>query len=481
MTVENIQQYRFYQHFVEMSAIPRESGNEKAVSDYLVAFGDRLGLPVWQDEANNVVITKPGTAGLEGAEPVLLQAHIDMVCEKTPESRHNFLTDPILPRIRDGYLMADGTTLGADNGIGAAYMMAVLEDDSIAHPPIEAVFTTSEEVGMNGMQALDAGRLRAGRMLNLDSEGEGVLFASCAGGVRFILELPVVTEQPAQGSVPYRVAVYGLTGGHSGVDINKERANAILFLGRLLSGLRSRFAIQVSEMGGGSKDNAIPREAAAVLWLPADAAAEAVREVERLSAVITAEYTATEPGLRILFEPVSAAQGVLDEDSLQVVLAAILLVPNGAFHYNPHLPGVLDASSNLGILHQSGENVVLTGLIRSNTNSRVQEGVERVGYLAAVLGAELNTGSSYPAWEYREQSALRDRCRQVFRERYGAEMEVASIHGGLECALMAGKRPDMDMVSIGPNLDDVHTPQERAEIASLIRVWEYLVALLAKL
>lgn len=479
--MQNLQQFRFYQHFVDLSAIPHGSGNEKAVSDFLVAFAGKLGLPVRQDQENNVVICKPGSPGREGEPAIMLQAHIDMVCEKTPDSPHNFLTDPIVPVERGGYLTATNTTLGADNGIGAAYMMAILEDTAMHHPPIEAVFTTSEEVGMEGMVHLDADALQAKRMLNLDSEGEGVLYASCAGGIRYDLTIPVETQQPQQDAGPHRLVVRGLTGGHSGVDIDKERANAPLLLARVISGLRSQFAVQVSEMGGGSKDNAIPRDAEATLWLPSGDLTAIRAELATLTATIRLEYSVTEPGLDIALEPVSASQAVLEDRSLEAVLAAMLLVPNGAFHYNPQLPGVLDASSNLGILRQENGKIVLSGLVRSNTNSRVSETVERIRYLAAMLGAELTTGSSYPAWEYRAESRLRELCCKTYREMFGAEMEVASVHGGLECALMAGKRPDMDMVSIGPNLEDVHTPQERAEIASLIRVWEYTVRLLDNL
>lgn len=479
---DTLQTYRFFQLFREISEIPRESGNEKAVSDYIVQFAGRHGLTCYQDKANNVVIKKPAAPGYEDAPAVMLQAHLDMVCEKRPDSPHNFITDPIAFVVREGELLADNTTLGADDGFGIGYMLAVLEDRSLAHPAIEAVFTTDEEVGMGGMQALDVANLASRRLINLDSEEEGELCASCAGGVRYDMEVPVTATAPPTGCVPYRLVVEGLNGGHSGMDIGRERANSILLLARVLDYLGRRAAFWLSDFTGGTKTNAIPREAYATLWIAPDELPALRTEFQLIKDICKREYAVTEPALSIRLDVIETPQTlVLDIPSLNRSLAALRLLPNGAFSYNQALPGVLDSSSNIGIASLRSGTLFLSGLVRSNTNSKITDSVDKLKALSALLDATLETNSAYPAWEFKKESILRTICCDVYQRMYDKQMVISSTHGGLECALLAEKLPDMDMISIGPNIRDAHTPQERIDMDSFIRVWEYLIQVLKEL
>lgn len=477
MTIGELRQHRFFQIFEELSAIPRESQNEKQVSDYLVDFAKRRGLPAIQDEANNVLIRKPASPGYENAAPMALQCHMDIVCEKRPDVLHDFAKDPIRMRVEDGMLIANGTTLGADDGFGMCYILAVLEDESLRHPALEGVFTVDEERGMTGMQQFDLSQLTARRMINLDSDEEGVMSASCAGGVSYTLRVPV-TMQPSAETKPFRLSLEGLCGGHSGVDIAKERGNSALLLARVLSRLADTVAVGLADIICAGKTNAIPRDAYATIHLREADIAAAQASVEETAQIIGREYAVTEPGLKIALLPAAHSGPVLDDASLRRALAAFLLVPNGAFSFNPSLPGVLDSSSNLGVVSMDENMLLLRGLARSNTNSKIDANVEKLQALAMLLGAELETDSPYPAWEFREDSALRELCNEVYHEMYNGKMEIAAIHGGLECALVAGKLPEMDMVSFGPDILDAHTPQERMNVDSFVRLWNYILRVL---
>ncbi|MGL6198887.1 MAG: beta-Ala-His dipeptidase [Lachnospiraceae bacterium] len=478
-------QMPFYTYFSQISAIPRSSGNEEAVSGYVVGFARDHRLEWQQDKHFNVIIRKKGSPGHEHDNPVVLQCHMDMVCEKTAESSHDFNKDPIVFTAVDGFLKADETSLGADNGVGMAYILTVLADENLIHPPIEAVFTTSEEVGLEGMAALDGNWVTGDRMINLDGEDEGILYSSCAGGARYYLEKAVSFQPMEEGLTGWKIAVNNLRGGHSGVDIDKGRGNSIVILARLITKLKERVSFGVSTIWGGSKTNAIPRDASAVIWAERDQEQELKSFIADFGAKLKQEYGRNEPDLIVETKPVTVAEGdtlqILSPDSLNCVLDCLLLLPNDLLGYSPDLPGQVECSSNLGIMNASDDKVVIAGLVRSNNNFRLDDVMLRVRRLADRLKFGFEERNRYPAWEFRKDSVLRDLSTRVFHDLFDREIETQSIHGGLECALMFEKKEEMDMISLGPNLYDVHTVNERADIASIIRVWEYLVKLLERL
>ncbi|MDR1622386.1 MAG: beta-Ala-His dipeptidase [Synergistaceae bacterium] len=484
---EDLKRLRFYRHFGNISSIPRGSGGEKAVSDYLLRFAEELGLDCRQDEALNVIIKKKAAPGYEKEPAVVLQAHMDMVCEKTADSGHDFTKDPIVPLEKDGYLTADGTTLGADNGVGVACIMAILEDETLKHPALEAVITTNEEVGMEGMSQLDASAIEGTRMINLDSEREGTFSTSCAGGARIQMTLPIARSLVPMNALPCALRVQGLTGGHSGVDIGKNRANAIVLLGRAIALLQRKIGLHVENLSGGGKLNAIPREAAALLWLEESQARRAMSETENIGKIFEMEYKVSEPALTLdlmlNLEDLDRKEAVfrgeaLTRQSLRNVLAAISLLPCGVLGFSQYLQGEVDSSCNLGIVETAEEAAVFSLMARSNTNSKMDDIVARTEHLGNVLQAEVKISNSYPAWEFRGRSPLREICVREFTALYGKPPKLASIHGGLECALMTLKKPDMDMISLGPTILDAHTPNERVEIASSIHMWELIVRIL---
>ena len=482
---------RFYRHFKHICSIPRESGGEKAMSDCLVRFAGDLGLQCLQDDAFNVIVKKKAAPGYEQEPPVVLQAHMDMVCEKAPDSGHDFTKDPIIPREKDGYITAEGTTLGADNGFGVACIMAILEDGNLRHPALEAVITTNEEVGMEGMSQLDASAIEGSRMINLDSEQEGTFSTSCAGGTRIRMDLPLVRFPAPTLLRPYVLRVQGLAGGHSGVDIDKNRANAIVLLARAVALLARKINLHLGDLSGGSKMNAIPREASALLWFEEDETEDKARlaaaEVESIEKIFRAEHRLSELGLSLNLENCGHEERaafkneVLTQQSSRNVLAAISLLPCGVLSFSQYLQGAVDSSCNLGIAEMTEEKAIFSLLARSNTNSKMDAIVSRTKYLGNLLHAEAEISGSYPAWEFRDSSPLREICVREFTALYGKAPRLASIHGGLECALMTQKKPDMDMISLGPTILDAHTTNERAEIPSLIRTWELIVKILQAL
>lgn len=471
----------FYKYFSEIALIPRGSGNEAAISNYVIDFAKGHHLDWERDEKDNVIIRKPGQGIGERCEPLVAQCHMDMVCEKAPESNHDFLTDPIRIAEREGFIVAEDTSLGADNAVGMSYILSILADRDISHPPLEALFTTSEEVGMEGMAKLSGDWVTGSRMLNLDGEEEGILYTSCAGGVRYYLEADAVRVPLKEDAIGYQLSIGGLCGGHSGLDIDKGRGNGILLLARMIAMLVEKENVVVSSFEGGGKTNAIPRDASAAVWFQPEQEARIAAEVERYYGVLSSEYDGIEPDVQVGFERLSLtadqAKG-LDKKTTAAILDCILLLPNGVMSYSAHLAGVVEASVNLGSVSLTEDIFCAAGLIRTNHNSKMDDILLRVKLLADRLNCRLEERNRYPAWEYKTHSPLRELCLATYQEIYGRDAELASIHGGLECALMFEKKTDMDMISMGPNLYDVHTINEKADIASIIRVWNYLVKLL---
>lgn len=479
-----------WKYFEDLCGIPHGSYNEKGVSDYCVAFARERGLEVYQDEAWNVVIIKEASPGYEEEEPLILQGHLDMVCVKTADCDLDFQRDGLRLQVEGDYVSARGTSLGGDDGIAVAYALALLDDNSIPHPRLEAVFTTAEEVGMDGAAALDVSVLKGHTVLNMDSEEEGSLLAGCAGGCSACLTLPAGRE--GGSGVEVELLIHGLQGGHSGVEINKGRGNANVLLGlvleRLLSGLPREARPRIVSVEGGEKDNAIPRESRAVLLFPAGLTGEQWELAEKICADCQRDLAKTDETLSgradagLMVSLKRTGSGELETVSLKTAeaLVSILTAPNGVIRMSQDIPGLVQTSLNLGVLRTDGENIVVRYSIRSSVGQEKAEQVERLEKLAADCGAKLEINGDYPAWEYRKDSPLREDMVRIYTEMFGTAPKVEAIHAGLECGILASKIKDLDCVSIGPDMLDIHTTEERASISSVQRMWDYTLEILKR-
>lgn len=468
-----------WKYFEEICGIPHGSGNEKAVSDYCVAFAKERGLWVWQDEAWNVVIVKEASAGYEEKEPLILQGHLDMVCEKKTDCDIDFLRDGLRLRIDGDYVYAEGTTLGGDDGIAVAYALAVLDDDQLPHPRLEAVFTTSEEVGMDGAALLDTSMLKGHTVLNLDSEEEGILLAGCAGGCSAGIRLPLQREK--RGGIKAVLTVDGLKGGHSGAEIDKGRANASRLLASVLADLKKNVEYGLVSVAGGRKDNAIPRECRAELLLSEEQVQKAQECMAASLETLKQKYAAADPGLSVCLRTEGKEEAeVFTEETLEHALALLTSLPNGVICMSPDIEGLVQTSLNLGIVRLEAGNLVLRYSIRSSVGAEKEALVEQIRQAVRQEGAVMETDGDYPAWEYRRDSPLRDDCVRIYRELFRTEPKVEAIHAGLECGILASKIPDLDCVSMGPDMKDIHTTEERLSISSVERMWRYILEIIKR-
>ena len=478
--LEGLKPERVFYYFEELTRIPHGSGNTDAISEYCVKVAERLGLEHWKDEFNNVTIIKPASVGYEAAPAVIIQGHLDMVNEKTAESSHNFETDPLKLRIVDDWIWATDTTLGGDDGIAIAYALAILEDTSLQHPKLECLFTTEEEVGMEGAVGYDASRLTGKYLLNMDSEEEGIFLTSCAGGIRYHLHLPIRRFE-SEGNV-VTLTLSGLMGGHSGVEIDKGRGNADMLLGYVLNRLAEKFVFGLISVNGGFKDNAIPREASAELMIDAGQCEALKSAVRGLETALQADFAGIEEGLTLtVSEPEERTVAFMHPEDQQKVLFILMQAPNGVQAMSMNIPGLVETSLNLGILSTTETEVNLAFAIRSSVENRRDALGAKLANLITYLGGTYDTAGAYPAWEYRRDSALRELMLQTYRDVYGKEPEIQAIHAGLECGLFGKKIPGLDMISFGPDMRDIHTPQERLCISSVQRVWEYVVEVLRRM
>lgn len=479
-----------FRFFEDICAIPHPSGHEEVIADYIEQFAVSRGLSYMRDKANNLLIRLPASPGCEGAEPVLLQGHTDMVPEKDADSTHDFLTDGLTLSVEDGWIRADRTTLGGDDGVAVAIMLALLDGAPHPHPALECLFTVSEETGMDGAWAFDpqAAGLTAKTLLNLDSEAEGIITAGCAGGVRTDITLPITTE-PNHG-VTVRVALGGFAGGHSGVEIHKGRSNAIVVLGQLLDTLSDSYDLHLIDLSGGGKDNAIPRAACARVSLPADRAEAfctalcAEVELYRAEPSVAAEDRAFTCHTEMITDTPALCQ---DTDSTRRVLNLLTLVRSGVISMSAYVSGLTAFSRNLGILSTVTDDSGVPTAVKFSFSSRsasehqldrTQRELER---LAALLGGSASHHARYPGWDYAPISRLREVWTAESQRLFGVTPVVEVIHAGLECGILCGKHPGMDMISIGPDMRDIHTPREMLSIESTRRTYELVCATLAAL
>ena len=468
-----------FHYFEELTKIPRCSGNEKQVSDFLVGFAKERKLEVFQDKGLNVIIKKPGTKGYENSPAVIIQGHMDMVCKKSGKSTHDFSTDPISLKIDGDVLRADGTTLGADNGIGVAYGLALLDSDDIPHPPIKILVTTEEETGMYGASSLKTDHLKGKTLLNIDAEEEGVFFTSCAGGRISIIEFDTRWKKASESGL--LIEISGLKGGHSGLEIIQQRGNAIKLLGRVLDAARQAGDFNIAAISGGSDHNAIAKQAQATLAADASVLKKIKAIVNDVSRELKREISSVDPDLTVAVTCVETVAVQLDKGSTQTLIDFLLIAPNGVQSMSKDVENLVESSLNFGVLEQSEKSIQMTISVRSSVTSIREEITRRLEALAKMVNAKSSRTGEYPAWVYEPDSRIRDLCLSVYKEVFDKDAHIRAIHAGLECGLLKEKLPKTEMISFGPNLYNAHTTDENVSIGSVANMWTFLKAILAKL
>lgn len=475
--LSNIKPENVFHYFEEMCAIPRGSGNVSQISDYLKEFADERGLEVIQDEIKNIIIIKEASKGYEEEPAVIIQGHMDMVAVSKPELDIDMTKDPLKVAVDGDRVYAEGTSLGGDDGIAVAYALAILDDDSLKHPRLEVVITVDEETGMDGAREIDLSMLKGNRLLNLDSDVEGVFLTSCAGGAGVLCEMEFEPDL-LDGQV-YEVVVGGLQGGHSGVEIHKERGNSNQLMARLLWDLRDA-EIGLVNCQGGLADNAIPRETKAKLLVPEENRALFEDVCHRFEKEVAAELATKDPDFYVSVKAGARGRVVcVAGDALKRTAALLLSLPNGIQAMSADMPGLVETSLNLGVLKINTEKMQAMYALRSSIESSKEALLNKMEALIYLAGGKYTCTGSYPGWAYRVNSPLRDKMMALYEEMYGQKPQVEAIHAGLECGLLASKINDLDCVSFGPNMYNIHTTEEYISISSVERVWEYLVRLLA--
>lgn len=466
--------------FAEVNKVPRPSKKEEKMIAFLQAFGEGLGLPTKVDETGNVCISKPATPGHEHRKTVILQSHMDMVCEKNKDVDFNFETDAIQTYIDGEWLCAKGTTLGADDGIGVAMQMAILQSTDIEHGPIQCVFTRDEETGLTGAMGMKNDFMQGDYLINLDSEDEGQIFVSCAGGVRTTATYPFPTEEVPAGYYTFRVGVKGLTGGHSGDDINKKRGNANKILVRFLCNEMEKTDLRLIDIQSGGLHNAIPREGYALCAVPADQKEQMRIDLNILSAAVEEEYSVTEKSLLFTLDSCEASAVAMERQAMRRMLLSLQAVHNGVFAMSQDMEGLVETSSNLASIHLEGDRVVVTTSQRSSVGSACQHMASVVRAAFELGGAEVLTNEGYPGWKLNPNSEIVKIAKESYVSLFGKEPLVLAIHAGLECGLFSEKYPNLDMVSFGPTLRGVHSPDERLLIPTVQMVWNHLLDILKR-
>lgn len=474
-----------FHFFEEISRIPRGSGNERQISDYLKQFAKERGLACIQDDLYNIIIIKEATPGYEQAEPYILQGHMDMVAVKKPDCDLDLTKDPLRLCVKDGRVSAEGTSLGGDDGIAVAYILALLDAQEICHPRLEMVVTTEEETGLTGANGIDLSMLHGRQLINLDNEEEGAIITSCAGGARVDVVIPVEWEQAqAPGMTALQVAVKGLLGGHSGSEIDKGRGNANWLLGRILQETAEQYAIRLAHMQGGQADNAIPRHAYAVIEVLAEEREKIAALIGGEADKIKEELDAADPNFYVECTELSGddreIQKSVSAASTKQVLSCMTSLPNGVIAMSGDVEGLVQTSLNLGVMRMQEEGLHLTYAVRSSIDQEKEELCQKMQIIASKAGAKTAIKSSYPGWAYRKESPLREKAVLVYEKLYGRKPELQAIHAGLECGILASKIAGLDCISIGPDMSDVHTTEESLSVESTDRVWEYLLAILAE-
>ena len=475
----NLEPKSVFGYFEDICKIPHGSGNMDKISQFCVDFAKEHGLEYIQDDMKNVIIIKEATPGYEEVEPLILQGHLDMVCEKRPDKEKDFLTEGIDVCTDGENIWADGTTLGGDNGIAVAYGLALLAAKDLQHPRLEVVLTVDEETGLYGAEAIDMSMLKGKKLINLDSEEEGIFTVGCAGGLTLACDIPMFTEE-ADGEV-YELKVTGLLGGHSGAEIHKGRGNSNVILGRVLLAIGQKIGLEIIKMEGGSKDNAIPRNSVAEILVGAEDVKKLEELVKEQEAILKNEFHASDAGVALeLAAKGMATVEVLDATSKVSALHALNNIPNGIQAYSMDIEGLVETSLNMGIMTQDSESLKMSFAVRSSIESAKHYLTDRVLLFVDMLGGNCEIKGDYPGWAYNPKSDLRETFIKVYREMYASEPVVEAIHAGLECGLFTKKIDGLDSISIGPNMHNVHTSEETLEVGSVQRTWEFLCRVIAQ-
>lgn len=475
---DKLEPRRVFHYFEEICGIPHGSGNTKAVSDYCVGFAKEHHLRWLQDEKGNVILFQEGSPGYEDSAPVIIQGHMDMVCEKESGIDFDFEKDGLDLYVEGDFLRARGTTLGGDDGIALAYALALLEDSTLPHPPLEVVFTVDEEIGLLGAAQIDLSMLKGKKLLNLDSDEEGIFFVSCAGGLQMECKVPVGRSEK-EGAL-YELKVAGLQGGHSGADIHRERGNAIFLMGRALEALGKEIPYAIVSLEGGTKDNAIPWEASCTFLL--EHGEEKLQEIiGRIGREWKQEYHSSDPGVAVSCRNIGRGRReALDGAAQEKVLFFLRMMPWGVQHWSMDIEGLVETSLNPGIMALEGQSFSICAFIRSSLTSRKYEVADRLVLLTEFLGGEVSASGDYPAWEYQADSPMRELLAGLYQEMFQKEPKIQAIHAGLECGIFSGKIQGLDCISFGPDNYDIHTTKEHLSISSTERVWRLLLEFLKR-
>lgn len=469
---------KVWQYFSEICNIPHPSKKEEKIIEYLLAVGKKLGLETERDAIGNVLIRKPATKGKEGVTPVIFQSHMDMVCEKNNDSKHNFDTDPIVPIIDGEWVTAKDTTLGADDGIGVAISLAILEDKTLEHGPIECLFTVDEETGLTGAFELKEGWLKGKMLLNLDSEDEGQFFIGCAGGIDTVAKIEYDTIETPEDHVGYKVWIKGFQGGHSGDDINRGRGNATRVLSRLLFELTNRFDICISKIDAGNLRNAISREGWALITIPAEHEKEALAYVAKFDEIVKAEYKTTDGGVEAGAKKHELPETVIDELTHFDLIWSLMACPHGVLDMSQDIKDFVETSTNLASVKTTDKEVIITTSQRSSVESKKTWAAQHVASVFELIGADVEQGDGYPGWTPNPNSEVLKVLKCAYKNKFNKEPEVLAIHAGLECGLISEKYPTMDMISYGPTLRGVHAPGEKIKIDTVQMCWDLTVEFL---
>lgn len=475
----SLQPAAVWSNFYQLTQVPRPSNHEEQARQFMLAWAKENHIEAQMDEAGNIILRKPATPGMENRKGVILQGHLDMVPQKNEETQHDFTKDPIQAYVDGEWVRAKGTTLGADNGMGVAAAMAILTSKDIPHGPIEVLVTATEETGMDGANGLKAGVLKGDILLNLDSETEGELYVGCAGGIDSAIEFSYQEESVPAGSKAYRLAIKGLKGGHSGMDINLGRGNSNKLLFRFLKTYGEQLNLRLASVNGGSLRNAIPRESFAIITLPAEKAGELSQAIQEAEKIYQAELSAKEPDLQVLAEETTLPSHLIDACTQSRLTNAILACPNGTIRMIDAMPDTVETSNNLAIVKSENGKIVINTLLRSSVETAKEALAQTIQAVFELAKADkILFDGAYPGWKPNPDSAILKEMREVYHKLYGKEPAIMAVHAGLECGILGSKYPNWDMISFGPTIQHPHSPDEKVNIASVEKFWEYLKATL---
>lgn len=481
MSVKNLEPSALWNHFANLNAVPRPSKKEEKVIAFAKAFGESLGLPTSVDEVGNVIIRKPASPGMESRTPIVMQSHLDMVCQKNNDTEFDFDNQGIEMFVDGDFVKAKGTTLGADNGIGVATIMAVLAADHISHPPLEALFTIDEETGMTGAMGLQGGLLNGKILLNLDTEDDDELTIGCAGGVDITLKSEYEAIKTPADCSSFQVTVRGLKGGHSGMDIHLGRGNANKWMNRILWHASQQFDLIINRIDGGGLRNAIPRESVSVVSLPTPRTSDFKKIVQVQTEELLAEYRSTDPNAEVVVEEVPTVDTGLPADLQNTLVAVIYACPNGIFRLSPDIADLVQTSNNLARVRVEAGSIQIGSLTRSSVNSERDDLANAISASFNLLGGEISFGGKYPGWAPRPESQIVKLMSELYQEMFGDEAHVAACHAGLECGILGQNYPDMEMISFGPNIRGAHSPDEKVQISSVQKFWNFLLETLKRI